>query len=98
MHPCCLVELLQSSLHRRDVADDAVFGEVWYHLLEGWYGVFHCHGVDDELWLELAYLLQFGEAQRVVCEAQSSGVFLEYRCLVLEAEQVEEEASHLSCS
>ena len=92
------VKLLQSRLHRCNVADDTVFREMWQQLLECRDGVFHGHSIDDEFRAEHLHLLHLGETVAVIGEAQSLGILFIYSHLVVEAEQVDEEASHLSCS
>ena len=76
----------------------AVFWQIGQHLFKGRYGVFHGHGIDYQLRPEGLNLFQLLEAQAVVCEAQSSRIFLEDCHFVFKAQQVDEETSHLSCS
>ena len=93
-----LVEILQARLYRGDVAHDAVGGQEGHHLVEGGQRVLHGHGVDDQLRLEVPHFLQGLEPLAVIGEAQPLGVFLVGRHLVVEAEQVDEEAPHLARS
>ena len=92
------IVVLQPRLHARDVADDTVCRQIGHDFLEGRDGVFHRNGVDDQLRLELLHLLQTLKTVTVVGEPQASGVFLIHGYLVVEAEQVDEERSHLACS
>ena len=92
------IKLVQACLHTGNIADDTVLRQPGQHLLKGRQGVLHRHGIDDELGFELGYLLQLGEAQTVVGKAQPLGILLVYGHLVVEAEQVDEETSHLACS
>ena len=93
-----LVKLLQSGLYRSYVADNAVVREMWQHLFEGWQRIFYRHRIDDQFGAEHLYLFHLGEAVTVVGEAQSLGILLVNRHLVVETEQVDEETSHLTCS
>ena len=93
-----LVVFLEVGLHRRDVADDAVCGEVRQYLLEGGYGIFHGDGVDDEFGGKIPYLVESRQTLAVVSEAHSFWVFLIHCRFVVEAEQVEKETAHLSCA
>ena len=64
-----LIKLFEIGLYRTDVADDAVVGKIWQHLFECRDGVFHRHGIDDELWFELLDFVDLGEALTIVSEA-----------------------------
>ena len=79
-HPACArklfemcirdsIKLFEIGLYRTDVADDAVVGKIWQHLFECRDGVFHRHGIDDELWFELLDFVDLGEALTIVSEA-----------------------------
>ena len=87
-----VVEFMQAGLHGCDVADDAVAGEMRQQLLERRNGVFHRHGIDDELRTEHLHLLHLGKAIAVVGEAQALGILFVNCHLVVEAEQVDEKA------
>ena len=93
-----LIELLEVGLHRGNVADDAVGRQIGKHLLEGWDGELHRHGIDDEFWGERLHLVERGEALAVIGEAHAFRVFLIDGRLVVETEQVEKETPHLSCA
>ena len=93
-----LVELPEIGLHGADVADDAVLGYIRQYFLECRYGVFHRHGIDKQLGLEVSNLVDRRETLAVICEAQPLGILLEHGHLMVEGEQVDKEASHLSCS
>ena len=73
-------------------------GQHGQHLPKGVERIFHGDGVDDQFGLELAYLIQRGEAARVVDEAQLQGVGVVDGCLVLEAQYIGKEGAHLSGS
>ena len=96
--PRRLIELFEARLDGGDVAEDTVLGQKGDDLAENGYGVLERDGVDDKLWGEGLDLSEFCEALTVVCEAHASGVALEHGHLMVEAEQVDEEASHLACS
>ena len=52
-----LVELPEIGLHGADVADNAVLGYIRQYFLECRYGVFYCHGINDEFGSELPHLV-----------------------------------------
>ena len=93
-----LIESLQAGLHGGDVAQDAVLGQDGEHLAEGFEGILHRGGVDDQLGFKFLYLVQRGEAVGVVDEAQLVRVDVEHGRLVLETQYVVEEGAHLSGS
>ena len=97
-HARLLVELPEVGLHRGDVADDALLRQVWNNLLEDGDGVLQRHGVDEQLGAERLYLFVGGEALAVVGEPHALGVALKHGHLVVETQQVDEEAPHLACS
>ena len=92
------VKLGQLRLDGGDIAQYAVLRESGYHLLEGFDGVLHRGGIDDELGAKLAYLVQCGEATRVIHKAQAPWVDVIYCRFVLETEQVGKEGAHLAGS
>ena len=92
------VEPFQSGLDGGDVADDAVLGQDGQHLAEGFKGVLHGHGVDDQLRLEVLDFVQRGEAVGVVDEAQLHGVGVVDGRLVLKTQYVCKEGAHLAGS
>ena len=93
-----LVVVEEVGLHRGDVAQYAVAGQVRLHLLEDIKGMLERYGVDNEVGLEGINLVHRGEALGVVHKAQSPGVDIENCCLVLKAEQVNEEGAHFAGS
>ena len=93
-----LVEGLEVGLYRRDVRDDAVLRQVGHDLLEGRYGVLHCHGIDDQFGCEGLHLVHGCEALTVVGEAHALRIPLNDGHIVVETEQVDEEGAHLSGS
>ena len=92
------IEFLQTSLYRCNIRNDTVVREMWQHLFKGRKSVSYRHSIDDKLRTEHLYLLHFSKAVAVICETQTLGILLENCHLVIEAEQVDEETSHLSCS
>ena len=93
-----LIELLQASLHRSDVADDAILWQQRQQLLEDGNGVLQRDGIDEKLRLKLAYLLGIGKPLTVVGEAHALWVAVVDSHFVFETQQVDEERAHLSCS
>ena len=97
-HACLLVEILQVGLHRGNIADDTLLGQVGYHLLEHRNSVFQRDGIDQQFRLELLNFLIRREALTIVGKAHALGITLKDSHLVVEAQQVDEETSHLSCA
>ena len=93
-----LVKLLQPGLHRGYVAHDAVVGQIRHHFLEGRNGVFHRHGIYQELRAKLLYLVQRRKPAAVVSKPHPNRVFFIHRHLVVEAQQIKEKAPHLAGS
>ena len=93
-----LIELFKVSLDGSDVRDDAIGGQIGEDLLKGRNCVFNGHCIDDQLRCKVLHLVQCGKALAIICEAQSSRVFLEDTHFMVEAEQIDEERSHLSCT
>ena len=92
------VELLQPGLYGRDVADDAVPRQDGQHLAEGFEGVLHGHGIDDQLRLELLDFVQCGETVGVVYESQLMRVGVVHGGFMLKTQQVGKEGAHLAGS
>ena len=80
------VKLLQAGLYRRNVAYNAVFGQVGHYLPERRYRVFYGYGVDNQLGFEVLNLFQRRETQGVESKPQPLGILLVHSRLVLEAE------------
>ena len=97
-HACRLVEVLQISLYTSDVADDTLLGQVRDHLLEHRDGVLQRNGIDQQFGLKRLYFFEGRKALAVVGKPHALGVALKDCHLVIEAQQVDEEASHLACS
>ncbi len=93
-----LIVLVQSCFYGRYVADDALGRQVGHDLFKRRYGVFQCHGVDDKLGAEVAHLAERCHSPAVVGEPHPFRIFVVHGRLVVETEQVEEEASHLTRS
>ena len=93
-----LIVLVQSCFYGRYVADDALGRQVGHDLFKRRYGVFPCHGVDDKLGAEIAHLAERCHSPAVVGEPHPFRIFVVHGRLVVETEQVEEEASHLTRS
>ena len=51
------VVLFEVGLHRRYIADDTILWQIRQHFLKCRYGVFHCHGINDEFGSELPHLV-----------------------------------------
>ncbi len=69
-----------------------------YDFLKHRNSVLQRYGVDEQLRAERLNLVVGGEALTVVSETHALGVALEDGHLVVEAQQVDEEAPHLACS
>lgn len=93
-----LVELAQTRLDRRDVAQDAVGGQIRHHLLEDIKRVFQGHGVDDQFWFKFGDFLKRREALGVIHEAQSLWVDVVDSGGVFKTQQVHKERAHLARS
>lgn len=93
-----LVKLAQPRLDRRDVAQDAVGGQIRHHLLENIKRVFQGHGVDDQFWFKFGDFLKRREALGVIHEAQSLWVDVVDSGGVFKTQQVHKERAHLARS
>ena len=90
--------IVQIRLHRGDIADDALFGQIGNHLLEHRDSIFQRDSIDEQLGLKLLDLLVGGEALTIIGKAHALRIAFEDSHLVVETQQVDEETSHLSCS
>ena len=97
-HARTLIELLQISLHRGDITDDALLGQIGNHLFEHRDSIFQRDSIDEQLGLKLLDLLVGGKALTIIGKAHALRIAFEDSHLVVETQQVDEEASHLSCS
>ena len=93
-----LIKLLQVSLHRGNIADDAVLRQIGYHLLKDGDGILQRHRIDQQFGLEFANLLQLCEALAVVGKPHALRVAFIDGHLVLKAQQVDKERAHLACT
>ena len=69
---------------------------MWQHVHKRVDGVLQCYGVDDEFWLELVHFVQRRETLRIVHEAESARVDVEYGGFMVETQQVDEETAHFA--
>ena len=97
-HASLFVKVFQIGFHAGYIADDALFGQIGYHLVEHWNGVFQRDGIDQQFWLESLYFLVGCKPLAVVGEAHALGIAFEHSHLVVEAQQVDKETSPLTCS
>ena len=97
-HTTLFVKFFQIGFDTRDIADDALLGQVGNDLLEDRNGVLQRDGIDEQLGLKRAYLVVCGEALTIIRETHALRVALEYGDLVVETQQVDEETSHLACT
>ena len=93
------VKLLETSLHRGDVAEDAVFlGQVRNDLAEDVERIFQAHAVDDEVGTERVDFVERGETLRVVEKTHALRIDVIDGDFVVETQQVGEEGAHFSGS
>ena len=92
------VELLQTSLDRSDVADDAVGRQTRQHFPEGFNGVLDRHCIDDEFGLEIPNLVQLRKAIAVIHESQTFRPHIVHRRLMLKTDDIRKERAHLTGS
>jgi hypothetical protein len=97
-HAGGLVEVLETGLYGRYVAQDAVLGQMGNDLLEDRQRVFEGDGIDYQFGFKLLNFLVGGETLRIVKEPHAFGVDFIDRHFVVKTEQVGKEGAHFSSS
>ncbi len=93
---CLFVILLETRLHRSDVGEDAILGQVGQEGVKHREGVFQRHGIDDQFGAEGLNLFKRCEALGVIHEAQTARVDVVNGSFVVETQEVYEECPHFA--